>query len=191
MIHSCSAVERSASVRILWSAKHSSLPGTRQRSKNAGGFRHFNRWPASAKGALRPIGVLCLLLVKRSQRCYLRDYYAALAILQFGPAMFENKTAHQSIDVTIHDTYFVVAKTHLQLLQGAIQRVFCFDILAAAAWILPPAEPYSLGLTHLVVATIGVRSAHGFLIGIDIFGVSIWVVRIPPANHWPLLACFA
>jgi len=40
MIHSCSAVEPPASVRILVFAKHSSLPGTRQRSKNAGNAQY-------------------------------------------------------------------------------------------------------------------------------------------------------
>src|SRR5258707_15746073 len=57
MIRSCSAVERSASVRILSFAKHSSLLGTRQRSKNAKKWPRFEpgsktivkNWPARRK----------------------------------------------------------------------------------------------------------------------------------------------
>src|SRR5258708_20230763 len=57
MIRSCSAVERSASVRILSFAKHSSLLGTRQRSKNAKKWPRFEhglktmveKWPARGK----------------------------------------------------------------------------------------------------------------------------------------------
>jgi anthranilate phosphoribosyltransferase len=48
MIHSCSAVEPPASVRILAFAKHSSLLGTRQWSKNAGNAQYSStvqkRW---------------------------------------------------------------------------------------------------------------------------------------------------
>ena len=68
--------------------------------------------------------------------------------------MFENKTAHQSIDVYFHATYFVAAKTHLQILQALASACFALICLAAARWVLHPLNN-SLGLTHLVVATIG------------------------------------
>ena len=71
--------------------------------------------------------------------------FAALAILQFGLAMFENKTAHQSIDVYFHATYFVVAKTHLQILQALASACFALIYLAAARWVLHPLNN-SLGL---------------------------------------------
>jgi hypothetical protein len=75
-------------------------------------------------------------------------------MLQFGLAMFEKKTAHQSIDGYFHATYFVVAKTHLQILQTLASACLALIYLAAARWVLHPLNN-SLGLTHLVVATIG------------------------------------
>jgi heme/copper-type cytochrome/quinol oxidase subunit 1 len=53
-------------------------------------------------------------------------------MLQFGLAMFEKKTAHQSIDGYFHATYFVVAKTHLQILQTLASACLALIYLAAA-----------------------------------------------------------
>jgi heme/copper-type cytochrome/quinol oxidase subunit 1 len=96
--------------------------------------------------------------------------------------MFENKTAQQSI---VHATYFVVAKTHLQILQALASACFALIYLAAARWVLHPLNN-SLGLTHLVVATIGsvllTVSLSAFVSLASASGLS----AIPPANHWPL-----
>jgi heme/copper-type cytochrome/quinol oxidase subunit 1 len=116
--------------------------------------------------------------------------FAALAILQFGLAMFENKTAHQSIDVYFHATYFVVAKTDLQILQALASGCFALIYLAAARWVLHPLNN-SLGLTHLVVATIGSVLLSVSLSAFVSLASASGLSAIPPANHWPLLACFA
>jgi hypothetical protein len=68
---------------------------------------------------------------------------AALAILQFGLAMFKNKTAHQSIDVYFHATYLMVAKTHLQIFAGASQRVFCLGLFGCRPSGIAPAKQFS------------------------------------------------
>jgi hypothetical protein len=89
---------------------------------------------------------------------------AALAILQFGLAMFENKTAHQSIDVYFHADF-----------AGASQRVFCLDLFGCLPLVIAPAKQFSRPYPRCG-GDDGVRSALGFLIGIRIFGFSIWVV---------------
>ena len=113
--------------------------------------------------------------------------FAALAILQFGLAMFENKTAQQSI---VHATYFVVAKTHLQILQALASACFALIYLAASRWVLHPLNN-SLGLTHLVVATMGSVLLSVSLSAFVSLASASGLSAIPPANHWPLLACFA
>jgi heme/copper-type cytochrome/quinol oxidase subunit 1 len=80
--------------------------------------------------------------------------FAALAMLQFGLAMFESKTAHQSIDVYFHATYFVVAKTHLQILQALASACFALIYLAAARWVLHPLNN-SLGSYTLLWRRLG------------------------------------
>jgi heme/copper-type cytochrome/quinol oxidase subunit 1 len=116
--------------------------------------------------------------------------FAALAMLQFGLAMFENKTARQSIDVYFHATYLVVAKTHLQILQALASACFALIYLVAARWVLHPLNN-SLGLTHLVVATIGSVLLTVSLSAFGSLASASGLSAIPPANHWPLLACFA
>jgi heme/copper-type cytochrome/quinol oxidase subunit 1 len=116
--------------------------------------------------------------------------FAVLAILQFGLAMFENKTAHQSIDVYFHATYFVVAKTHLQIIQALASACFALIYLAASRWVLHPLNNF-LGLTHLVVATIGSVLLSVSLSAFVSLPSASGLPAIPPANHWPLLACFA
>jgi heme/copper-type cytochrome/quinol oxidase subunit 1 len=116
--------------------------------------------------------------------------FAALAMLQFGLAMFENKTAHQSIDVYFHATYFVVAKTHLQILRALASACFALIYLVAARWVLHPLNN-SLGLTHLVVATIGSVLLTVSLSAFGSLASASGLSAIPPVNHWPLLACFA
>jgi heme/copper-type cytochrome/quinol oxidase subunit 1 len=111
--------------------------------------------------------------------------FAALATLQSGLAVVENKTTHQSIDVYFHATYFVVAKTRLQVLQALASAGFALIYFAASGWVSHP-QNNSLGLTHFVMATIG---SVLLAVSLPAFGSS--PSAIPPANHWPLPACFA
>jgi heme/copper-type cytochrome/quinol oxidase subunit 1 len=79
--------------------------------------------------------------------------FATLAILQFGLALLESK-AHQSIDIHLHSTYFVIAKFHLQILLALASGFFGLVYFAASRWVLHPLNN-SLSLTHFVMATIG------------------------------------
>jgi heme/copper-type cytochrome/quinol oxidase subunit 1 len=79
--------------------------------------------------------------------------FATLAILQFGLALLESKP-HQSIDIYLHSTYFVIAKFHLQILLALASGFFGLVYFAASRWVLHPLNN-SLGLAHFVIATIG------------------------------------
>jgi heme/copper-type cytochrome/quinol oxidase subunit 1 len=94
--------------------------------------------------------------------------FSVLATLQLGLAVLENKTTHRSIDVYFHATYFVVAKTHLQVLQALASACFALIYFAASRWVSHP-QNNSLGLTHFVMATIG---SVLFSVSLSAFGSS-------------------
>jgi heme/copper-type cytochrome/quinol oxidase subunit 1 len=111
--------------------------------------------------------------------------FAALAILQFCPALIGSKS-HQSIDIYLHATYFVIAKFHLQLFLALVSGFFGLIYFAASRWLSQPLNN-SLGLTHFVIATLGF-----VLLSVSLSSFGSAAVGASPSiqaiNHWPFLA---
>jgi Cytochrome C and Quinol oxidase polypeptide I len=93
------------------------------------------------------------LSINGSSRCCLQKFFAALAVLQLGFALLAARAANQSLDVYFHATYFVIAPIHLQILLAISSACFALIYFAAFRW-LPHPLSNSLGLTHIVLATI-------------------------------------
>jgi heme/copper-type cytochrome/quinol oxidase subunit 1 len=111
--------------------------------------------------------------------------FATLAILQFGLALLESKP-HQTIDIYLHATYFVIAKFHLQILLALASSFFGVIYFAASRWVSHPLNN-SLGLTHFVLATVGF-----VLLSVSLSARGFAAVSGSPAvqaiNYWSLLA---
>jgi hypothetical protein len=66
--------------------------------------------------------------------------FATLAILQLGLALFESKTAHQSIDVYFHATYFVIAKFYPADFVGPRQPFLWANLFRCLPLVVAPSE---------------------------------------------------
>jgi heme/copper-type cytochrome/quinol oxidase subunit 1 len=80
--------------------------------------------------------------------------FVLLAILLLGFGLLQGGTPHQSIDILVHSTYFVVANVHVLYAQALVSACFAVICFAAARWMLHPLNN-SLGLAHFGLVTIG------------------------------------
>jgi heme/copper-type cytochrome/quinol oxidase subunit 1 len=108
--------------------------------------------------------------------------FATLAVLQIGFALLEGRTAHLSVDVYFNATYFVIAIIHLQILLALASACFALIYFAASRWLLHPLSNF-LGLTHFVMATIGLG-----LLSMCLSALGSAVNAATVLSHWMLLA---
>jgi heme/copper-type cytochrome/quinol oxidase subunit 1 len=108
--------------------------------------------------------------------------FATLAVLQIGFALLEARTAHQSVDVYFNATYFVIAIIHLEVLLALTSACFALIYFAASRWLLHPLSNF-LGLTHFVMATIGLGLLSMCLSALGSAGNAATVL-----SHWTLFA---
>jgi heme/copper-type cytochrome/quinol oxidase subunit 1 len=84
----------------------------------------------------------------------LAKLFALLTVLLLGSALLGGRTPHQSIDVVIHSTYFVVANIHVLFVQALVSACFAFIYFVAARRVSQPVNN-SLGLAHFGLVAIG------------------------------------
>jgi heme/copper-type cytochrome/quinol oxidase subunit 1 len=84
----------------------------------------------------------------------LTKLFSLLAILLFGFSLLEGRTPHQSIDIVLHSTYFVVANIHVLIVQALTSACFALIYFAAARRVSQSLNN-SLGLAHFGLVAIG------------------------------------
>jgi heme/copper-type cytochrome/quinol oxidase subunit 1 len=84
----------------------------------------------------------------------LAKLFALLTVLLLGSALLGGRTPHQSIDVVIHSTYFVVANIHVLFVQALVSACFAFIYFATARRVSQSLNN-SLGLAHFGLVAIG------------------------------------
>jgi heme/copper-type cytochrome/quinol oxidase subunit 1 len=130
-------------------------------------------------------GVSFSLLSKGDLNMLSAKLFAVLAVLQLGFALLESRTAHQSVDVFFHATYFVIPIIHLRFLLALTSACFALIYFAAFRWLLHPLSN-SLGLTHFVMATIGLVLLSVYLFAPGSAANDLSAVPVP--SHGTLLA---
>ena len=112
--------------------------------------------------------------------------FAVLAALQLGFALLAVGAAHRSLDVLFHATYFVIAPIHLQILLALSSVCFALIYFAVFRWLSRPLSN-SLGLTHLVMATIAFVLLSASLFAPDSTAIAEGLTPAP-APQWRLFA---
>jgi heme/copper-type cytochrome/quinol oxidase subunit 1 len=80
--------------------------------------------------------------------------FALLAILLLGVGLLQGRTPHQSFDIVVHSTYFVIAHVHVLYVQALVSACFAVIYFAADRWMLHPLNN-SLGLGHFGLVIVG------------------------------------
>lgn len=111
--------------------------------------------------------------------------FATLTILHVGLALLESET-RRSIDIHIHDTYFVIPGFLLQIVLALVSGFFGLVYFAASRWVSHPLNN-SLGLTHFALVTIGYVLLWVFLSAPG-SAAGTGSMAVPAIKHWTFCA---